>query len=282
MGRGGGHACGLQQRARPFAERARSADQPSSPRPVLADEAEHSAADLAALALAGQLVSAQVELERLRRGPHTGLADNAEDVLNAALGERAYAQLSEQMLKRDDLDPALRLRLERYLDAQPLQSAEDSLADDRRYKAGSIFNRAVAPSRVSALALHSTRSRPHARQWPRFGCSPRSPKSLPGSGRRSTSGRSTSESTPTRPRRRSSANASSATARSARPSCTARPWMLRSERTRPAPPMPLWRTSTERTDSSPPPRARTSCVLSRASGSRPRRGRCARVGVPPL
>ena len=120
------------------------------PRPVLADEAEHSAADLAALALAGQLVSAQVELERLRRGPHTGLADNAEDVLNAALGERAYAQLSEQMLKRDDLDPALRLRLERYLDAQPLQSAEDSLADDRRYKAGSIFNRAVAPlSRLS-------------------------------------------------------------------------------------------------------------------------------------
>jgi hypothetical protein len=117
---------------------------------VLADEAEHSAADLAALALAGELVSAQAELLRLRRGPHTGLADNAEDVLNAALGERAYAQLSEQMLKRDDLDPALRLRLERYLDEQPLQSAEDSLADDRRYKAGSIFNRAVAPlSRLS-------------------------------------------------------------------------------------------------------------------------------------
>ncbi len=123
------------------------------PRPVLADEAEQSAADLAALALADDLVSARAELERLRRGPHTGLADNAEDVLNAAQGERTYVQLSEQMLKRDDLDAALRLRLERYIDEQPLQSAEDSLADDRRYKAGSMFNRAVEPlSRLSVGA----------------------------------------------------------------------------------------------------------------------------------
>ena len=120
------------------------------PRPVLADEAEQSAAELAALALADDLVSAGAELERLRLEPHTGLADNAEDVLNAARGERAYVELSEQMLKRNDLDPALRLRLERYLEDQPLESAADSLADYRRYKAGSIFNRAVAPlSRLS-------------------------------------------------------------------------------------------------------------------------------------
>ena len=123
------------------------------PRPVLADEAEQSAANLAALALADDLVSARVELEQLRRGPHTGLADNAEDVLNAARGERAYVQLSEQMLEHDDLDPALRLRLERYLDEQPLQSAKDSLADNRRYRLGSMFNRAVAPlSRLSVGA----------------------------------------------------------------------------------------------------------------------------------
>ena len=153
------------------------------PRPVLADDAELSAAKLAALSLADDTVSARAEFERLRSGPYTGLADNAEDLLNAALGELAYVQLSEQMLRRNDLDPALRLRLERYLDEQPLESADDSLADNRRDNAGTLFNRAVDPlSRLSIGAALNPR---------RFACSIRSRKSPRGSGRRFTSGRST-------------------------------------------------------------------------------------------
>ncbi|MEE9281550.1 MAG: hypothetical protein V3V67_15365 [Myxococcota bacterium] len=122
-------------------------------RPALADDAERDAAELAARALADDLAGAASVLDRLRAGPHTGLADNGEDLLNAASGAAGYAEHAERMLDDEDLDPALRLRLETYLEQQPLRSAARSLADDRRYKAGAVFNRVVEPlSRISAGA----------------------------------------------------------------------------------------------------------------------------------
>ncbi len=120
-------------------------------RAALPDPAERRAGKLAAYALADDPDAAESMLGALRQGEHTGLADNAEDLLNATRGLSGYPERTRRMLDRDDLDPALRLRLETYLEEQPLNSAARQLSDDRRYKAGAIFNRAVAPlSHLSA------------------------------------------------------------------------------------------------------------------------------------
>ncbi len=128
--------------------------QERAPRPTLPDRAERSVGRLAALVLANDLGAAEARLESLRHGPHTGLVDNAEDLLNSALGPSTYVERAALMLDRDDLDPALRLRLETHLAEQPLRRADRSLADDRRYKAGAVFNRAVVP--LSRLASGAT------------------------------------------------------------------------------------------------------------------------------
>ena len=123
-------------------------------RPALPDDAERAAARLAALVLADRPDLAVHALGELRgeesarradgRGA-TGLLDNSLDLIFAQGGQDAYTAHVEEMLERDDLDPVLRHRLENRLEDDPLLVAERSLAEDRRFKIGSILNRVIEP-----------------------------------------------------------------------------------------------------------------------------------------
>jgi len=124
------------------------------PRQPLPDAVERTAGRMAALVLADRPDSAaelltlieehDAELEA-RGEPPSGLMDNGIDLLNTLDGSRSYLQHAHEMLERDDVDPRLRRRLERYLDSQPLRLAERRLREDRVIKFGSVINRITAP-----------------------------------------------------------------------------------------------------------------------------------------
>ncbi len=130
-------------------------------RAALPDDAELGAGRLAALVLADRPDSAvavlqtlrEVEVERRARGEApSGLLDNAEDLIGSMAGPRGHNARAEAMLGRDDLDPTLRKRLQQTVDAHPLRYAEVRLAEERRFRIGSVFNRVAAP--LSQLAMH--------------------------------------------------------------------------------------------------------------------------------
>jgi hypothetical protein len=121
----------------------------------LPDDVERATGRLAAVVLANQTDTAaeilgaiqENDADRQRKGlPSTGLTDNALDLFNALEGSRGYPALAEALLDREDLDPVLRSRIERYLESQPLRVAEERLREDRVRKWGSVFNRTVAPA----------------------------------------------------------------------------------------------------------------------------------------
>jgi hypothetical protein len=123
-------------------------------RAPLPDDAERAAGRLAAFALAGRPDSAAAMLEALtdddearrQRGePPTGLADNGRELLAAAGGPAAYSAQAERMLEQAELDPALRRRLQAYLDSQPLRVAERRMRESRRARVGAVVNRVTAP-----------------------------------------------------------------------------------------------------------------------------------------
>jgi len=127
----------------------------------LPEDAERVAARVAAAALAGrtdQAIARALALERedkarVARGePSSKLSDNAAEVVAACDGSDAFPAHARTMLaRRDDLDPALRRRLERAIEDDPLARADADIAADRQWKAGSIVNRVVEP--VSSLLL---------------------------------------------------------------------------------------------------------------------------------
>lgn len=134
-----------------------------APRAALPDDMERAAGRLAALVYANAtdtaatVLSAMQEEEetRRRRGePPTGLLDNARHLYGAAAGSgEIHYWLAEQLLEEASLDPALRKRLEREREGHPLRLAEQRLAEERRYRYGSLFNRTVAP--LSRLLLRA-------------------------------------------------------------------------------------------------------------------------------
>src|SRR5262245_49841525 len=129
-------------------------------REPLPDDSERIAARLAAAVLddrRADAVAAQSELERedglrAERGEATsGLADNAAELIAASGGSLAYPQRADDLLDRDDLDPALRRRTELASQADLLRIADTRLAEERRAEIGGMFNRVVEP--LSTLAI---------------------------------------------------------------------------------------------------------------------------------
>jgi hypothetical protein len=119
------------------------------------DEVDRRAHDLTAAALAtgwheaervyGEL--AALEAERVARGEKpTGLVPIARDVVNATLDDPVvYRSSSAKLLQRNDLDPALRARLEQEVDDDPMRLAGLRIRDARIRKFGGVFNALVAP-----------------------------------------------------------------------------------------------------------------------------------------
>jgi hypothetical protein len=132
----------------------------SPPREPLPDAAERIAARLAADALVGRFSDAQDEsaaltredAARVARGElPSGLADNAAEVLAACGGSESFPERAPALLERNDLDPALRRRLELARDHAPLAVADARMTDERLFKLGSVFNRIIEP--LSTLAI---------------------------------------------------------------------------------------------------------------------------------
>ena len=126
----------------------------SPAREPLPDDAERIASRVAAAALAGHTDQAlslaaglarEDELREARGEPASGLADNAAVVTAACAGSDAFPAHARTLLARNDLDPALRLSLERMIASDPLERADASISDDRQWKAGSVFNRVAQP-----------------------------------------------------------------------------------------------------------------------------------------
>lgn len=135
-------------------EAARAAHEP------LPDDAERIAARLAAAALVGRVRDAEAEGAALAREDAareargelpSGLADNAAELLAACAGSESFPERADALLDRNDLDPALRRRLELARDRAPLSVADTRIAEERRFKLGALFNRVIEP--LSTLAI---------------------------------------------------------------------------------------------------------------------------------
>jgi hypothetical protein len=127
--------------------------------PIVPDAADHAAADLAAAALVRDLAPADAAALRIRafdaqrEQGDTGLAPAAEDLLHAAaFPGREWRSAAEELLERDDLDPALRERLERALDDDPLVRAQARVRDARMSAFARGFNALAEPIGQSILS----------------------------------------------------------------------------------------------------------------------------------
>src|SRR5882672_3582966 len=123
-------------------------------REPMPDRAERIAARLAAATLLGSYSDAQRESAALAREDEarvergelpSGLADNAAELLVAFGGSEPFPERASALLERDDLDPALRRRIELARDRAPLAVADTRVNEERRYKIGALFNRIVEP-----------------------------------------------------------------------------------------------------------------------------------------
>ena len=130
------------------------------PREPLPDDAERIAGRLAAAVLDGRREDAEAQAAALAREDAlreergelpSGLADNAAELFAATGGSLAYPDRTDALLDRDDLDPALRRRVELARDAEPLHVADARLGEERRARIGALFNRVIEP--LSTLAL---------------------------------------------------------------------------------------------------------------------------------
>ncbi|MGH2899870.1 MAG: hypothetical protein ACRDMZ_14445, partial [Solirubrobacteraceae bacterium] len=120
----------------------------------LPDDAERIASRIAAASLAGHTdeasaLATRLESEdaaRVERGePPSGLVDNAAEILWASDGSDAFPGHAEDLLDRDDLDPAMRRRLQLAIASDPLVAADASVAEERQWKFGAVVNRVVEP-----------------------------------------------------------------------------------------------------------------------------------------
>jgi hypothetical protein len=86
--------------------------------------------------------------------PKTGLVPAAVDLANATLDDpRAYRSRTEELLERDDLDPALRARLEIAERDDPLLLARDRLHEDWMLEFGRAFNALAEPLGTSITSF---------------------------------------------------------------------------------------------------------------------------------
>lgn len=131
-------------------------------RAIVPDDADLAARDLAAAALATDHPGVTRSLSRLEtldgdetandRAP-TGLVPVAEDLAAASADDHvAYVRASEALLQRDDLDPALRTRLEQTLADEPLRLAAARRHDALVNSIASIFNVIAEPLGRAALS----------------------------------------------------------------------------------------------------------------------------------
>ncbi len=129
-------------------------------RDPLPDAAERIAADLAAAALAGRWDEARARAAELEREDAardergelpSGLSDNAAELLAAFGGSDSFPDRIDSLLDRDDLDPALRRRLELAQERAPLALADRRMSEETRFKVGAVFNRVIEP--LSTLAI---------------------------------------------------------------------------------------------------------------------------------
>ena len=127
------------------------------------DVADHTAAELAAAALAGSPSHTELALRRLQaidtvltasEEPTTGLLPVSHDLANATLGgERAYRSATLELLEHDDLDPALHERLSRATLDDPLVLADQRIRDARLLDFGRAFNALAEPIGRSVFTL---------------------------------------------------------------------------------------------------------------------------------
>lgn len=131
-------------------------------RALVPDDADLAARDLAAAALASSHLGVTQSLSRLESldaeeisnaGKQTGLVPVAKDLAAAASDDHAaYVRAAEALVERDDLDPALRTRLEQTLADEPLRLAEARRRDARTNAIASIFNVIAEPLGRAALS----------------------------------------------------------------------------------------------------------------------------------
>jgi hypothetical protein len=127
--------------------------------PIVPDDADVAAADAAAAALVGDVegtarAAATIEAfdDTRPEGP-TGLEPAARDLLNAVASPgRAYHDASLELLDRPDLDPALRERIERANEADPLEIADARVREARFSSFAKLFNTIAEPIGQSILA----------------------------------------------------------------------------------------------------------------------------------
>jgi hypothetical protein len=126
--------------------------------PIVPDEADRAAADAANGALVGDVERVARATARIAtfdawrsEGP-TGLEPAAIDLLNAtARPGRGYDRASLALLERSDLDPALRERIERAVESDPLWIASARVRDARVTAFARLFNTIVEPIGQSLL-----------------------------------------------------------------------------------------------------------------------------------
>jgi hypothetical protein len=127
------------------------------------DVADHTAAELAAAALAGDPTETALALRRLKAidtvlvasdEPATGLQPVSIDLVNATLvGGRAYRSATLELLERRDLDPATYERLSQAALDDPLVAADARIRDARMIEFGRAFNTLAEPVGKSILTL---------------------------------------------------------------------------------------------------------------------------------
>jgi hypothetical protein len=135
---------------------------------VAPDAADYVSARLAAAALvAGDDEESRYEVERalasldaiervldLTDEPRTGLVPAARDLRNAALYDhRGYRISAEELLADDGLDPALRERIERFNDDDPIALADARIRDAWVLSFGRAFNALAEPVGKSIMTI---------------------------------------------------------------------------------------------------------------------------------
>lgn len=131
-------------------------------RALVPDDADLAARDLAAAALAGDGPGVARHLSRLHAldeeqrgslGEGTGLVPAATDLASAAVDDHeTYIRNAESLLDRDDLDPAMRTRLEQTVNDEPLRLAEARRRDAFVNSVASLVNRVAEPLGKAALS----------------------------------------------------------------------------------------------------------------------------------
>jgi len=124
--------------------------------PLVPDEADHAAHDLMAATLsddharADRAISTLESLDADRRSSGerpTGLVPYAYDLRDATLpSAESYKQATEKLLERNDLEPALRTRLEDTVNDDPLEQADARMREAHLIAYGSVFNALAEPA----------------------------------------------------------------------------------------------------------------------------------------